>query len=54
MDAAFRPAVLTGARRNLNLGAERQIRCLAGDPATFRTESLAAEATINLRDLTST
>ena len=45
MGAVFLPAVLTGARRNLNLVAVRPIRCLAGDPATYRTESQAEETT---------
>ena len=51
MGAAFRPEVLTGARRTLNLVVAPVIRCLAGDPATSRTES-PAEETINseLRD----
>ena len=43
MGAAFRPEVLTGARRTLNLVVEPVIRCLAGDPATSRTESPAEE-----------
>ena len=48
MGAAFRPEVLTGARRTLNLVVAPVIRCLAGDPATSRTESPAEEATIKL------
>jgi hypothetical protein len=47
MGAAFRPEVLTGARRTLNLVVAPVIRCLAGDPATSRTES-PAEETIKL------
>ena len=48
MGAAFRPEVLTGARRTLNLGVAPVIRCLAGDPATSRTESPAEEAKIRI------
>ena len=49
MGAAFRPEVLTGARRTLNLVVAPVIRCLAGDPATSLTESRAEEATIKNR-----
>jgi hypothetical protein len=48
MGAAFPQVVLTGARRNLNLDAERRIRRLAGDRATLGTESLAEEATTRI------
>ena len=54
MGVGFRRVVLTGARRNLNLVAERRIRCLAGDPATLGTELLAEEATIKHAILAST
>jgi len=49
MGAVFLPAVLTGARRSLNLVAARPIRCLAGEPAMFHTESEAEEATTEIR-----
>jgi hypothetical protein len=45
MGGAFRPAVSTGARETLNLVVDRQIRCLAEDRATSRTEWPAEKTT---------
>lgn len=45
MGVAYHRAALTDARKTLNLGVDRQIRCLDAGPTTFRTEWLAEKTT---------
>jgi hypothetical protein len=45
MDAVYRPAVSTDARKNHNPDDAPPIRCLAGEPLTHLTWAPAAAAT---------